>query len=76
MRRAVETARDPLYLAGLRLDAAAAEFQRTCERPGVPDEIAFGAAERAVETARNEYRRLLAERTGQDADSIERRLVA
>jgi hypothetical protein len=67
---------DPLYLAGLRFDAAAAEFQRICNAPGQPDEDAFGRAETAVETARDEYRRLLGERVGQDADVIERRLAA
>jgi hypothetical protein len=72
-----------LYLAGLRLDAAAAEFQRICSQQSRiadpmsdAEEIAFGRAESAYLAARDEYRRLLAETTGQDADEIERRLVA
>lgn len=72
---------DPLYCAGLRLDAAAAEFQRFCSnpRPGEMDdaeEAEFGRLEAAHAAARDEYRRLIAERVGSDADTIERRLAA
>jgi hypothetical protein len=66
---------DPLEAAGLRLDAAAAEFDRLC-RPHarLPDESAFGLAEEAFLAARDSFRRLLAARLGHDAESVARRL--
>lgn len=74
---AVEVFARPLDLAGYRLDAAAAELSRLC-RPSapLPDEHQFGRAEQALELARTEYRRLLSECVGQDADTIESRLGA
>ena len=68
-------ATDPLEVAGERLEAAAAELNRLVQPSApLPDEAAFGAAEAAFMAARTTYRRMLADRLGQDADAIERRL--
>jgi hypothetical protein len=66
---------DSLEQAGRRLDAAAARFDRLC-RPSVPlpDEDAFGLALTAFLAARESFRRMLAERLGQDAEAIAQRL--
>jgi hypothetical protein len=68
-------ARDPLEVAGEKLDQAAAAFRDYCSSPlGEPTEVAFGRLEDELETARATYRSLLAERVGADVSVIEGRL--
>lgn len=70
---------DPFDLAGFQLDAAKAEFERVCSRTySDPDreEAEFGRADKAKDEAHAEYSRLLAERTGHEAEVILRRLGA
>jgi len=68
---------DPLEVAGIRLDSAAAAFRDHCASadPGNEAEARFGRLESALEEARSAYRRLLAARAGQCAGTIERRLA-
>lgn len=64
---------DPLDLAGLVLDAAGAGFRSLSDRADASEED-WGRAENALEAARNDYRRLLGQRAGQNAGAIQRRL--
>jgi hypothetical protein len=70
---------DPLDAAAQRLEAARERFTQVINAgprgDEEDDERVFGKAEAEVETARADYRRLLAERAGQDADAIARRMA-
>ena len=62
--------------AGARLDAAAAELDRLCRPPAaLPDEGVFAAAEAEYLDARSAYRDLVAERLGEEAETLARRLA-
>jgi hypothetical protein len=67
---------DPLRICGERFDAAAAELDRLCAASAPsPDEAVFGRIETEFLAAREEYRRLVAERLGDDSEAIARRLA-
>ena len=67
---------DALRTAAERLDAAAAELDRLCGALAPsPDEAVFGRIESEFLVARDEYRRLVAERLGDGSEAIARRLA-
>ncbi|HEY1606572.1 MAG TPA: hypothetical protein VGF77_13350 [Allosphingosinicella sp.] len=72
-RRAAD--KTPLEAAGEALDDAAIRFRRQAERTAIVPS-AFARAERRYLAAREAYRALLAEQTGQGVDDLERRLAA
>lgn len=68
---------DALELAGLRLDIARAHMSSFNARSTFDDdadEIRLGELEAALDTARTRYREIVAERCGQSADDVQRRL--
>ncbi len=67
------TSIDPLDHAAIALEAAGDRFTLACQNSH--DEAAFAQAEDALDESRRAYRRLLAERAGQDSTAIERRLM-
>lgn len=60
-----------LAMAALRFDTAHAHRALAYTRS---DEDAMCAADEAFDIARAEFRRLIAERTGMDADAVEERM--
>lgn len=79
-KRTVEI--DELHLAAVRLDAASARRALVYAEPtaeaGTPEEVAqehrMVEMDDAFHEAVTEFRRIIEERTGMDADAIERRL--
>jgi hypothetical protein len=74
-QQAREAARNSLETLGAALDNAAILFRRQCERTVIVPS-AFARAERRYLAAREAYMARLAALTGEDEDSLQRRITA